>query len=62
MSQQRKMRRKSALSQREEKRLEERKAKNRESLSTKISRVAIMVVFAATIISLAYSIVLLSGY
>mgnify|MGYP003306697215 CR=1 FL=1 len=62
MSQQRKMRRKSALSQREEKRLADRKAKDRESFSTKISRVAIMIVFAAVIISLAYSIVLLSGY
>jgi uncharacterized ion transporter superfamily protein YfcC len=62
MSQQRKLRRKSALSQREEKRLADRKAKDRESWSTRFSRVAIMVVFAATIISLVYSIVLLSGY
>ena len=62
MSQQRKIKRKSGLSQREEKRLEERKKKNDESMATKISRIAILVVFAAMVISLAYTVVLLSGY
>lgn len=62
MSQQRKIRRKSGLSQREEQRLNERKKKNEESLATKISRIAIIVVFATMVISLAYTVVLLSGY
>lgn len=62
MSQQRKIRRKSGLSQREEQRLEEKKKKREESLATKISRISIMVVFAAMVISLAYTVVLLSGY
>ena len=62
MSQQRKIRRKSGLSQREEKRLEENKKKRDESIGTKISRISIMIVFAAMVISLAYTVVLLSGY
>lgn len=62
MSQQRKIRRKSGLSKREEQRLNERKKKNEESLATKISRIAIIVVFATMVISLAYTVVLLSGY
>ena len=62
MSQQRKIRRKSGLSKREQERLDNRKKKDEESLGTKISRIAIMIVFAATVISLAYTVVLLSGY
>jgi hypothetical protein len=62
MSQQRKLRRKTGLSQREEKRLEAKKKEREESLATKISRIAIIVVFATMVISLAYTVVLLSGY
>ena len=62
MSQQRKLRRKNGLSQREEKRLEAKKKEREESLATKISRIAIIVVFATMVISLAYTVVLLSGY
>ena len=62
MSQQRKIKRKSGLSQREEKRLEEQRKKHDESMATKISRIAIIVVFATMVISLAYTVVLLSGY
>lgn len=62
MSQQRKIRRNSGLSKREEQRLEEKKKKREESMATKISRIAIIVVFATMIISLAYTVVLLSGY
>ena len=62
MSQQRKIRRNSGLSQREEQRLAERKKKDNETLATKISRIAIMVVFATMVISLAYTVVLLSQY
>ena len=62
MSQQRKIKRKSGLSQREEKRLEEQRKKRDESMATKISRIAIIVVFATMVISLAYTVVLLSGY
>jgi uncharacterized ion transporter superfamily protein YfcC len=60
MSQQRKIRRNSGLSKREEQRLNERKKKNNESIATKISRIAIIIVFAAMVISLVYTIVLLS--
>ena len=62
MSQTRKVRRKSSLSKKEEQRLTERKKKNEESIATKISRIAILVVLAAMIISLAYTVVLLAGY
>ena len=62
MSQQRKVRRNSGLSKREEQRLEEKKKKRDESMATKISRIAIIVVFATMVISLAYTVVLLSGY
>lgn len=62
MSQTRKMKRKSGLSKREEQRLEERKKKNNDTIATKISKIAIMVVFATMIISLAYTVVLLSRY
>lgn len=60
MSQQRKVRRKSELSQKEEQGLAKRK--ENEPLSTKISRIAIIVVFATMVISLAYTVVLLSNY
>ena len=62
MSQTRKVRRKSSLSRKEEQRLNERKKKNEESMSTKISRIAILFVLAAMVVSLAYTVVLLSGY
>lgn len=62
MSQQRKIRRNSGLSKREEQRLEEQRKKRDESMATKISRIAIIVVFATMVISLAYTVVLLSGY
>lgn len=62
MSQQRKIRRNSGLSKREEQRLEEQRKKRNESMATKISRIAIIVVFATMVISLAYTVVLLSGY
>lgn len=61
MSQQRKMRRRSGLSKREEERLNERKKKNEESMATKISRIAIIFVLAMMVISLAYTVILLSG-
>lgn len=62
MSQTRKMRRKSGLSKREQERLDKRKKENEESMVTKISRIFILVVFAAMVISLAYTVVALSGY
>ena len=62
MSQQRKIRRKSGLSKKEEQRLAKRKEKDNESLATKISRIAIIVVFAAMVVSLAYTVVLFSSY
>ena len=62
MSQQRKLRRKSNVSQREQQRIEERRKKSDETLGTKISRIAILVVFGAMVISLAYTVVALSGY
>ena len=62
MSQTRKVRRTSGLSKKEQVRLEERKKVNNESLSTKISRIAILIVFAAMVVSLAYTVVALSGY
>ena len=61
MSQQRKIRRKSNVSQREKQRIEERRKKSDETLATKISRIVILVVFAAMVISLAYTVVALSG-
>lgn len=62
MSQTRKIRRKSGLSKKEEERLNQRKQKDSESVATKISRIAIIVVFAAMVVSLAYTVVALSGY
>jgi uncharacterized ion transporter superfamily protein YfcC len=62
MSQQRKLRRKSNVSQREKQRIEDRRKKSDETLGTKISRIAILVVFGAMVISLAYTVVALSGY
>ena len=62
MSQQRKVRRNSGVSQREKQRIEERRKKSDESLATKISRIAILVVFAAMVVSLAYTVVIMSAY
>ena len=62
MSQSRKMRRKSGISKKEQERLDKRKKESEEGLMTKISRIVIMIVFAATVISLAYTAVALSGY
>ncbi len=62
MSQQRRIKRNSGVSQREKQRIEERRKKSDETLATKISRIAIMVVFAAMVISLAYTVVAMSAY
>ena len=62
MSQTRKMRRKSGISKKEQERLDKRKKENEESLVNKISRIVIMIVFATMVISLAYTVVALSGY
>ena len=62
MSQTRKMRRKSGLSKREQERLENRKKRDEESVMTKVSRIFILIVFAAMVVSLAYTVVALSGY
>ena len=61
MSQQRKVRRKSELSKVEESSLKNNKNKNSESWATRISKIAIIIVFAAMVISLAYTVVLLSS-
>ena len=62
MSQTRKMRRKSGISKKEQERLDKRKKESEESLVNKISRIVIMIVFATMVISLAYTVVALSGY
>ena len=62
MSQQRRIRRNSGVSQREKQRIEERRKKSDDSLATKISRIAIIVVFAAMVVSLAYTVVAMSAY
>ena len=62
MSQQRKIRRNSGVSQREKQRIEKRKKKSDESVATKVSRIAILVVFAAMVVSLAYTVVIMSAY
>ena len=61
MSQTRKMRRKSGLSKKEQERLNEKKKKNDESFATKISRIAVLIVLAGTVISLAYAVVTLAS-
>lgn len=62
MSQKRKIRRQNKLSKKQEERLAVKKAKDQESLATKISRITIIVLFATMVISLAYTVVALSGY
>ena len=62
MSQQRKVRRNTGVSQREKQRIEERRKKSNESIGAKISRIAILLVFAAMVISLAYTVVAMSAY
>lgn len=62
MSQQRKIRRNSGVSQREKQRIEDRRKKSDESVATKVSRIAILVVFAAMVVSLAYTVVIMSAY
>lgn len=62
MSQQRKLRRNSNISQREKQRIEERRKKSDETMATKISRIVILVVFITMVVSLAYTVVALSGY
>ena len=61
MSQTRRVRRKTTLSKKEQQRLDEKKQKNSESLANKISKIAIMIVFFTMVVSLAYTVVLLSG-
>ena len=60
MSQQRKVRRKSELSQRDD--LSSSKRKDKEPTITRISKIAIMLALVATIVSLAYTIILLANY
>lgn len=62
MSQQRKLRRNSNISQREKQRIEERRKKSDETMATKVSRIVILVVFITMVVSLAYTVVALSGY
>ena len=60
MAESRKIRRKSALSQKEQERIEAKKKESKESIGTKISRIAIMVVFFVMVVSLLYTVILLS--
>ncbi|MBR3891087.1 MAG: hypothetical protein IKJ30_03355 [Bacilli bacterium] len=60
MAQSRKIKRKSGLSQREQERLDEKKKSEKESLATRISRIAVMVVFFVMVVSLLYTVILLS--
>ena len=62
MAQQRRIRRHSGLSKKQQQRLDEKKKKHDESFATKISRIAILIVLIAMIVALAYTVVLLSGY
>lgn len=55
MSQQRKVRRKSELG------LKDENKKSKEPLMTRISRIAIILVFVATVVSLAYTVIIYSG-
>ena len=58
MSQSRKLRRKSELSQKEQERIEAKKKESKESIGTKISRIAIMIVFFVMVVSLLYTVIL----
>ena len=60
MAESRKIRRKSALSQKEQERIEAKKKESKESIGTKISRIAIMIVFFVMVVSLLYTVILLS--
>ena len=60
MAQSRKIKRKSGLSQREQDRLDEKKKSEKERLATRISRIAVMVVFFVMVVSLLYTVILLS--
>ena len=60
MAESRKIRRRSALSQKEQERIEAKKKESKESIGTKISRIAIMVVFFVMVVSLLYTVILLS--
>ena len=60
MAESRKIRRRSALSQKEQERIEAKKKESKESIGTKISRIAIMIVFFFMVVSLLYTVILLS--
>jgi hypothetical protein len=60
MAESRKIRRRSALSQKEQERIEVKKKESKESIGTKISRIAIMIVFFVMVVSLLYTVILLS--
>ena len=60
MAESRKIRRRSALSQKEQERIEAKKKESKESIGTKISRIAIMIVFFVMVGSLLYTVILLS--
>ena len=60
MAESRKIRRRSALSQKEQERIETKKKESKESIGTKISRIAIMIVFFVMVVSLLYTVILLS--
>lgn len=60
MAQTRKLRRKKALSQKEQERLDAKKKERNESWGTKLSRIAIMFVFFVMIVSLLYTVILLA--
>jgi hypothetical protein len=60
MAESRKIRRRSALSQKEQERIEAKKKESKESIGTKISRIAIMIVFFVMVVSLLYTVILLS--
>jgi hypothetical protein len=60
MAESRKIRRRSALSQKEQERIDAKKKESKESIGTKISRIAIMIVFFVMVVSLLYTVILLS--
>jgi uncharacterized ion transporter superfamily protein YfcC len=60
MAQTRRIKRKTALSQKEQERFEAKKKARNESIGTKISKIAIMVVFFVMIVSLLYTVILLA--
>lgn len=60
MAQSRKSKRTSGLSQREQERLDEKKKVEKESWTTTVSKIAIMIVFFVMVVSLLYTVILLS--